>query len=180
MLCIVKYTWLLFRGHGHRQAAGRVWHERFRRKAIALNLDEASYGRDSEEELGIDETGYGGIRQASEEGWGIDGWWLWSMVAFIVGAVTQGVKLFACKGIPWTRFLVAVWLTSFLIMEYFRVMGSKADPRGVYAATTAARNIDTAMRRFQGFVLAAGLTIQCLVWTWIVSPSLHDLGFTMT
>lgn len=43
---------------------------------------------------------------------------LFRIIAFILGPVLQGTKLYACRGIFWTQFLATIYIASFLCDEF--------------------------------------------------------------
>ena len=50
----------------------------------------------------------------------VDRVWRLSMLSFVFGALPQGIKVFAMRGVPVTQLLVAIFLVSFLVPEVFR------------------------------------------------------------
>jgi len=139
-----------------------VWYERFWRNEVSPN-----------NERNRDESGNATTADGIENGSGIDSLWRWNMVAFIVGTLTQSIKLFACKGIPGTQLLVAICLVSFLFMESFRIVAGRARPIDMHQPSEdAVRRVNRAIRRLHGFVLTLGIMGQGLVWIWTISWNL--------
>jgi hypothetical protein len=63
-------------------------------------------------------------------GSGCDTQWFWSMVAFLLGALPQLVKLYAMHGIPFTQALTTLYFAPFVIFETFRLIAGTAAAAG--------------------------------------------------
>lgn len=64
--------------------------------------------------------------ESERPGSGIDKTSFWNMVAFLVGALPQFVKLCAMHGIPGLQALATMYMVPFLIMEAFRLSAGRA------------------------------------------------------
>jgi hypothetical protein len=106
-------------------------------------------------------------------GSGIDRLWSVSMIAFILGALPQTVKIFAMQGIPLTQAFAAMFLTAFVLPEVLRVYAGTA--HAVDLMPEPVPSVSRAKERFnhlQGVVVGVAATVHVMIYTWVLGKIL--------
>jgi hypothetical protein len=69
----------------------------------------------------------------------IDRTWRYGIVAFLIGALPQVIKVFAMQGIPFTKILISIFVVAFTVPEIFRVGAGLVDARELHPLPTVSR-----------------------------------------
>ena len=111
-----------------------------------------------------------------EAGSVIDNMWRLNMVAFVLGALPQAVKIFGMKGVPGTQTLASIFLATFLVQEIMRVTAGK--PHAIeLSSTNITRNVAQRFVRFERIVAITACVIQAACWVWAISNILPSHWF---
>ena len=112
----------------------------------------------------------------SRVGSGIDTWWRFSMIAFVMGQLLQSVKIFTCQNIQFTQFLTAVYLVAFVVPEVFRAFAGEA-PEFALANTLPVGQAKFLFAMIQRMELIVGVVLQVGGWIWVFAAVLPSSWF---
>lgn len=115
----------------------------------------------------------------TRESSGIDSIWRLNMVAFILGALPQVVKILAMQGVPLTQSFAVVFLAAFVVLEILRIVAGVAYERDLPPMPGLQRAKDQ-LRKIRRLSFQASVAIQALVWIWMISTTLPSTWFVKT
>jgi len=111
-----------------------------------------------------------------QAGSGIDNMWRLNMVAFVLGALPQAVKVFSMKGILGTQALISIFLATFLVQEVLRI--TAGTPHAIeLSPVNITQNITQRFARFENVLVIAACVIQAACWVWAISHILPSHWF---